>query len=126
MQYTTSPVSHMGLVYFMLIMVCILAACAYFCSIIWFKVTFLAAGALALFTAHSVYVDNKLLKNEKITVNMVGHETRQERDYCGKACTRNINRLYVFYETPDGIISYARSSGIIYPERAILYRNERK
>lgn len=60
-------------------------------------------------------------RNEKVYADQVGEGGQMEST--GGKHPRSYYQMYVFYQTPDGIIAIRRSEGKIYPQRAILYKN---
>lgn len=73
--------------------------------------------------AYGIINRDNFKPNERVVVRLLPKEEVVERVFReGKRnVTRNSGLLY--YETPDGIVTFYRQNGVIYSEYAYLYRN---
>ena len=65
------------------------------------------------------------LVNEPVEAQLVGQVESVEAGSTGKYSAGLFPVMHVQYQTPDGIVSFRKIDGQIYPSTAILYRNKR-
>lgn len=82
--------------------------------------------SLFCYNTYKEYSEHFSLTNTEVVAKMITSDvsfTTQSTGVQGRGPRTLVHILYVFYETPTGIVAFPRGSGIVYPESAILYQN---
>lgn len=86
------------------------------------KFFLVVVAVFMIYITRNVCYFEKQYTNEKIVAEFVGFASEVKTERCGK---QNCEKQYshVIYKVKDGNIMFPSSLGIVYPQRAILYKN---
>lgn len=77
---------------------------------------------LIFFSFSISYRDEPVPRNEQIIGVRVGSGAAEETERVGKV-NRLVTTPYISYQVPEGVVTFRMSTGVVWPDRVVLYRN---